>query len=135
MIGPQPIWNRLLGCLFDRVLGMPGWFGLATWLSIGDLWKIHPASLFIAAASILVQSLSSRLLVSPPDPSALPLLFSLGSGVLCFSVVYRPSVSPCLSVGDVRELAVRKEKKERDRGRRLPVIPSRLRPVSEGYNS
>ncbi|KAI5678648.1 hypothetical protein M9H77_09598 [Catharanthus roseus] len=71
---------------------------------------------------------SSRLLVSPPDPSALPLLFSLGSGVLCFSVVHRPSVSPCLSIGEVRELA-------RDRGRRLPVIPSQLRPVSDDYNS
>ncbi|KAI5668899.1 hypothetical protein M9H77_18752 [Catharanthus roseus] len=59
---------------------------------------------------------------------------SLGSDVICFSVVHRPSLSPCLSVGEVRELAVRKER-ERNRGRRLTVIPSRLRPVSEGYNS
>ncbi|KAI5680560.1 hypothetical protein M9H77_01787 [Catharanthus roseus] len=77
---------------------------------------------------------SSRLLVSPPDPSALPLLFSLSSSVLCFFVVHRPSMSPCLSIGEVRELA-RERERERERGRRLPVIPFRLRPVSKGYNS
>ncbi|KAI5682304.1 hypothetical protein M9H77_03532 [Catharanthus roseus] len=34
----------------------------------------------------------------------------------------------------VRELAVRKER-ERDRGRRLLLIPSRLRPFFEGFNT
>ncbi|KAI5654316.1 hypothetical protein M9H77_31503 [Catharanthus roseus] len=34
----------------------------------------------------------------------------------------------------VREIAVRKEKREKDRGSRLPVISSWLRPVSENYN-
>ncbi|KAI5650510.1 hypothetical protein M9H77_36515 [Catharanthus roseus] len=40
----------------------------------------------------------------------------------------------CLSVGEVREIAVRKEQRERDRDCLLPVISSRLRLVSEGYN-
>ncbi|KAI5683897.1 hypothetical protein M9H77_05125 [Catharanthus roseus] len=94
--GPQPIWNRLLGCLLDLVLGMPGRFGLL----------LSSSEPFLHSLCLLE---SSRLLVSPPDPSALPLLFSRGSGVLCFSVVHRPSVSPCLSVGEVRELARERE--------------------------
>ncbi|KAI5659417.1 hypothetical protein M9H77_28210 [Catharanthus roseus] len=113
MIEPQPIWNRLLGCLFDRVLGMP-------------------RRLLLSSSEPSLNSLclleSSRLLVSPPDPSALPLLFSLGSGVLCFSIVHRPSVSPCLSVSEREREIERERERERDRGRRLPVIPSRLRP-------
>ncbi|KAI5678647.1 hypothetical protein M9H77_09597 [Catharanthus roseus] len=72
----------LLGCLLDRVLEM-----------LGLLLSSSEPSLH---SFCLLESL--RLLVSPPDPSALPLLFSLGSGVLCFSIVHRPSVSPCLSV-------------------------------------
>ncbi|KAI5659357.1 hypothetical protein M9H77_28150 [Catharanthus roseus] len=65
--------------------------------------------------------------------------FSLGSAAAilslfwCFYVVNQSSLSPCLSVSKGREIAVRKEKRERDRGSRLPVISSRLRPVSEGY--
>ncbi|KAI5656777.1 hypothetical protein M9H77_25570 [Catharanthus roseus] len=65
-------------------------------------------SLLLSSSESSLQSLclleSSRLLVSPPDPSTLPLLFSLGSDVLCFSVVHRPSVSPCLSVGESSSL-------------------------------
>ncbi|KAI5680315.1 hypothetical protein M9H77_01542 [Catharanthus roseus] len=78
---------------------------------------------------------SSRLLFSSPSPSALPRLISLCSGafMLLTSLLI---CHHCLSVGEVREIAVRKEKRERerDRGCILLVISSRLRPVSEGYN-
>ncbi|KAI5672687.1 hypothetical protein M9H77_13051 [Catharanthus roseus] len=76
----------------------------------------------------IILGMSSRLLLSSPSPSALPLLISLCSGtfilftslLLCYH---------CLSVGEVREMAVRKEKRERYKGCILPVISSRWRPV------
>ncbi|KAI5659600.1 hypothetical protein M9H77_28393 [Catharanthus roseus] len=40
----------------------------------------------------------------------------------------------CLSAGEFREIAVRKEKRERNRGRSVAGDSSRLRLLSEGYN-
>ncbi|KAI5665124.1 hypothetical protein M9H77_24447 [Catharanthus roseus] len=75
----------------------------------------HPGSPLVthgrsARLLFLLLLLRFLLLVSPPDLSALSLLLSRFwcSMLLC---VHRPSLSPCLSVGEVRE------------------------PVSEGYNS
>ncbi|KAI5654796.1 hypothetical protein M9H77_31983 [Catharanthus roseus] len=102
--------------------------------SVGDP---RPSPLFnAAAASFSVQSLPLLLLTVssfslsfgvfgtlwfPPISAAQPLLSSLCSSILCFSVVHRSSLSPLIE-----------KKRERNRERRLPVISVTAEAFSEG---
>ncbi|KAI5652573.1 hypothetical protein M9H77_29760 [Catharanthus roseus] len=125
-LNKNKIWILVKGC--------PGGSGWPPGPSVGDP-RLSP--LFIAAASFSVQSLALLLLTVssfsifgvfwtlwfPPDSVSPPLLSSLCSGVLCFSVVHRSSLSPLIE---------KKRERERDRERGLPVISVTVEAFSEG---